>query len=1063
MELDDIKQYSHKMKKIHITNQNKASQYTTVTIKITLDDVKDNEIIRFSANEYSDWFVHQSVDNDFFLEIPNKKETVITIYAHYFPSALYDYLEEQQIFSIYDWNELVEDMPISQYHNESYSISEDEDTFIDDNRYLDSNNILHVDGKEYTIDNNGTVVNGITYYIRNNKLILNGYTYNKAINKEGYKHVIEDGKLVVRSLLEGSINKYKDPNYKNYTQLIDDNTVSNSTEPGYFPLSSRYRGNKYNIAPKINKNPLAYWKNSTESFVANCNRAQAPPYWEAKIHKNGLSPLIAEYQNGQYVPINVFLNYQYLPTSTEYHQHYFGFEPKNTSSDDGRWENTPNNIFTVLDGENLTTINKQFGQESTYRIINQGNPFDDSHEMTIEHDKVIPINLNDGVPSRDENGDYTCYWDYNKCYKYYVYTPNGEGHVTIGLELEEDEPYKLQYFMYIPSESIVEDDSCTVRVEHRDADNNIYAIDELSEDIKDILLQQDKVLRDQWIYHEIDFKAESNNRIVIKGPQHKKESKTVTPVNGRTYNKQEHETISDDKVYFVNFRLIKMGEYSPTLKYNETGLFLVEKDKYTLKSTSEQYNDCVSTETKDNFLPLWENKNNLPTPVTDVYFTFDDDFDILYDEITSELSWTADIEDCVFSFLPYNEYADADIHNGELSWETDDDEISLIYNSIEDNISNGELSLYRRQTKTFTTGANNSFTLMLQDSNGLKVTDGKVQCDIVKTVADLPKNSFSSWWQYPTIMSLGTVEPNQNGEVSFRNLNFKKLKPSDDEVTYFLRAIYTHPCIDKSIVDFKPLLFEKEHRNMTAYMYLNDTPVFCASSSYQDYHYQLNETDASTRQISSVEQLPIRIDTYIHNQLGNEVTEGYCELSINDKVVQSTIVDITGTADFYIDFDDIYGNEKPSNNYNYIDYQVIKIEYFNKYYESINFLYFDMVFDIESGYDTRPAVPIRLCTISDNNITALNTPVYQMTDNEEVFMLNIDTADFNNISITIQKDNGDTQTQNVTNSNDFLIFTDTYNNKTEEHYTIITDNLNVNDPNGKYRRNKKTFTVVWNR
>ena len=101
--------------------------------------------------------------------------------------------------------------------------------------------------------------------------------------------------------------------------------------------------------------------------------------------------------------------------------------------------------------------------------------------------------------------------------------------------------------------------------------------------------------------------------------------------------------------------------------------------------------------------------------------------------------------------------------------------------------------------------------------------------------------------------------------------------------------------------------------------------------------------------------------------------------------------------------------------------------------------------------------------MSDNNVTALNTPVYQMTDNEEVFMLNIDTADFNNISVTIQKDNGDTQTQSVTNSNDFLIFTDTYNNKTEEHYTIITDNLNVNDPNGKYRKNKKTFTVVWGR
>ena len=34
-------------------------------------------------------------------------------------------------------------------------------------------------------------------------------------------------------------------------------------------------------------------------------------------------------------PINVHINYQYLPTSTEYHQHYYGFEAKNTKNEDG--------------------------------------------------------------------------------------------------------------------------------------------------------------------------------------------------------------------------------------------------------------------------------------------------------------------------------------------------------------------------------------------------------------------------------------------------------------------------------------------------------------------------------------------------------------------------------------------------------------------------------------------------------------------------------------------------------------------------------------------------------
>lgn len=1064
MELDEIKQYSHKKKKIYIKNENKVSEYNTVIIKITLDDKKDNEIIRFSADEDSKWLMHQSNDDDYFIEIPNKKESTTTIYAHYFPVSLYDFLEQQQIFSIYDFNELIENEPISQYHNESYHIDGDGKAIIDSNRYLTDNNILHIGNSTYTIEYGGTTINGVTYYVRNDKLILDGYTYNKAINQNGYDYTVDDDRLIVRSLLNNSIDRFKNPNYKNYTKLINDNVISNQTEQGYFPLSSRYRGYRYTNAPNIDRNPLPYWENNGGESPKNCTRVNESPYWEAKIHKSGLSPLIAEAQDDNYYPINVYINYQYLPSSTEYHQHYFGFEPKDYSTNDGRWINTSNSTFTVLDGENLTTINKAFGKESTYRIINQGNPFDDSHEVTIEHDKIIPINLQDATPNRKSNGDFTCNWDYNKCYGYYIYTPNGEGHVAINVELEEDQPYKLQYFMYIPSESIVEDDSCTVCVEHRNEDGEVYALDELPENIKEILLKQDKILRDQWIYHEIDFKAESDNRIVIKGAQHQKNDTNISTVDGKTYEKQEYECINEDKVYFTNFRLVKMGQYSPTLKYNETGLFLVEKDQWTVKSTSEQSEECVNTPTTD--IPLWQNKNNLPIPIKDVYFVFNDDFDILYDEITSELSWTSGIQDCVFSFSYFNEYIDEN-----LTWQTDDSEISLIYDKIEDIIVNnntqldGKLMLYRKQKKIFTTGANNSFTLTLQDSQGNIVTEGKVKCDIVKTVAEDPRyeENINKRWAYPSVMSLGEIEPNQYGQISYSNLNFKNLKPSSEEVTYFLRIIYTHPCIDRDIVEFKSLIFETEHRNMSAYMYLNNTSTLCASSEYQNYGYVLNETNPNNRKISSVEQLPLRIDTRIYNQLGKRIKDGYCELSINEKVVQSTIVDDNGVADFYIDFEDIYNNDDTINdNYNYITEHIVKIEYFNKYYESINYLYFTIRYDLEGTYDTRPAIPIRLYSISGDSLMSLDAPVYYMKSNKELFMLNIDTEGLNNFSITVQTDNGETQRTNITKEDNTFLVISKYNNRKKEIYTIITDNIQPNDPNGKYRKNKKSFTLFWN-
>lgn len=1158
MELNDIRQYSHKIKKIYVKNQNTVSQHNSVIIKINIDDKKDDEIIRFSMNEDSEWLNHQSSDNDYFLEIPNKMNETITLYAHYFPVALYDYLEEEQIFSIYDWSELAPNASISHYHTQQYSINNNaalinDSTFFKDNiiytnatSYLINGNIPYIennneqivfmdgqlfiftppnttpvtynlaDGEQITVSNNvytrinyylyvnGTpnpmsnnmvTVNQVSYVLKNNTLYTEGTPYNATINQKDYNYMLDDDdKLVVRSLLNNSINGFKDPNYKNYTKLINDDNISNATEKGYFPLSSRYRGYKYINAPNINQNPLPYWSNTDESFV-DCTRDNDSPYWQAKIHKNGLSPLIGEKQDGEYLPINVYLNYQYLPSSTEYHQHYYGFEPRNPENG-GMYNNAPNNTFTILDGENLNTINKQFGKNSTYRIINKGNPFDDTeiHTMTIEHDKVIPIDLENGIPTRDSNDDYTCIWEKNTCPNegYWIYRPNGQGHVSINVELQEDQPYKLQYYMYIPSESIVEDDSCTVTVEHIDDNGNVTTIDELNQDMKNILLKQDKILRDQWIYHEIDFRAEENNRICIKGPQHKKSDLTINTVNGETYTKEQHETINDDEVYFINFRLIKMGEYSPTIKYNSTGVFLAEQDKWAFKSISEQSTDCVSTIKDAEHIPLWENKSNLPTPIKDVYFIFENDFDILYDAITSELSWTAGIKDCVFKFSNYNEYEG----NGELEWQTDDTEISLIfdklttingkaYHSSEENGQIGEMKLYRRQKKVFTTGANNAFTLILQDSNGNRVNSGKVECAIVKTIAEKNLNQQKHTPCDETVMCLGEMEPDEYGRVTYSHLNFKNLKPSDEEITYFLRITYTRPCYDRKIVDFKALIFEREHRNINAFINYSDNHIctdkpkiseantyirnnatnlckLCAISEYSkdNYKYMLYQSPNDNRTITHVTQLPLRIDVNIYNQLGVALnSEGYCELSINDRLVQSTIVDDNGIADFYIDYEDIYDTEY--ENHNDITKHTIKIEYFNKYYESINYLYFDILYDFAHGYDSRPAIPIKLYSISTDSLMLLNGQEYNMKNKDEIFMLNIDTEKNSGFSIGVILNGVEISRKNIYDSTDTFIITGTYNGQPKDTYTIYTDNIIGREQTGDYRKNQRSFVVVW--
>lgn len=1184
MELSQIQQYSHKIIKVTISNSNTKSSYDYVTVKVHLDK-NTNETIRFSLTKTptaGEWLDHQSFDGDYFLRIPNKlyneeDHGKTDIYAHFFPSELYDYTEIDEIFSVYDFSDFTKDIQTNQW-----------------------------DGMEYPLQ-------------------INSYGYEMLI---GY-----DNKPLIRSLLNNSVTRYKDPNYKNYIATDTTKKISDMTEKGRFPLSSRYRNSLYKTAPNLNDNEtfkLPHWKEdavtyshgaSPESITQNnesdaiedgykyedntatpsytnkyganddCNKRNAKtPYWEAKIHKSGISPIIGDIIEGEEekFPINVYLNYQYLSTSTEYHQHYFGFEGHNVKNVNGdsitRYDTqvtedlrnqlhdycenikngtyrqiTTNKTFEVLDGEGLIDINKKFiapkiwvceecgyeekydeniikstacpmcnsanslvlQEDRTYRLINHGNPFKVNNSFYLKHKNIYDVPLNEGVITDN------CSWDKNGCpnetnnLPYWTYTPYGPGAVYLNVTLKANTSYVLKYFMYIPADAYVEDDSCYVEVQSR-VNDDVEVIGELHQDFKD----QDKRLRHQWIYHEIPFYTyEQNNRIVIKGPQHNHEG--VIGVN-RLTNEVSDELLDDsnieshdcsnDLIHFYSMQIAEMVEYSPTMKYTEHGLYLSEGSKYAKKSLNDasdspENNECTSegdinsgdfpewsTETPLNPSDTWINKGtiHLPTPLTDVYIFFEDDFNIIYNKLSTELSYTKG--KFPFKFNDFNENFDE-----TLTWLTDDDQIHLQYdkatspkdiaqtqqtespNSDDEDINKlllGELkldieyNLSNTKYKFFTTGINNSFTLQLQDAYGNPITTGQVECSIwTNNNEDTTPCSDGA----EAKKCLGIQKPNEYGTVKYDFLNFKNFDPQDN---YYLRIRYINECYQKDIVKWEKLFFIEERRNIDIYANTcdkkicldeNDCCTIVAKSHFSESKY---EKCSRIHTITSVESLPLRLDVKVRSQsLNNNQTniidEGYCELSINDKVIQTTFVDRNGIADFYLDENDLEPGQ-----------QVVKVEYFIRPYESVNFAYFVILCDTKNGYDERPAIPIAIKKLTDNTVEQLTTHLYEIKK-DDIFFVDIDTEGCKDFSITITRNNGTPEIINIDEvKNKSYVITAMYDgnpkdpidrrflnehlqnsdNQDIDKYTIVTGNIkdeNGNDITDKYRTTKKEFTLLW--
>ena len=998
LELNDVIKYQHKIKKIAVTNNNTRSIFNEVVLKISIE-CEDNEIIRFSLEKDNHFLVHQRIEDDYYCRIPNNLKDVTYIYAHFLPSDLYDYDEDDVIFSIYNFQEMFEENPTSHYH----------------------------------IDN----ITGL------------GEPYNITINKNRYEEQLdEEGRLIVRSTDSKSVTGYNDPNYKNYTN--DDGLGNNMTQTGYYPLSSRYRQTQNWESPEINTVTNSHWKTTHEGESNNS------PYWEARIHRKGLSPLITESAEDN-VPINVFMNYTYLPSSREYHQHFYGFEPTETDTC---------KTINVLEGENLVHIDPDFqsgDKYSNYRLINIGDVYDDSKSIYVPHGNSINIPLENFTPHTLDNNKQTCIWKENICDKYYQYIPIKEelpdnviGHCRYKITLKEDTYYSLKYYVYIPSYARIEDDTCYMVVQ----------ADDITYKLHSSFISQDHLLRNQWIYHEIPFKAGKINTIKIIGPQ--------------TFNQNEDK---DNRIYFINIGLQEMGEYSPTIKYTNYGVYLTEKNEYTFKPMKEAER-CVNTK-KNNLIDTpWTPipVEELPTPYGDVIISILNEKYVYYDTtsnircihpiyasneqhiISHDNNTGSTYQKKYYKWInnktQYQECAQNEAHYVEEYYIKDDEQNTKKYqsaliapNTHEDiqlsyNTNTTDLSESYTQFLKGIRGQGNNFTFLFKDIMGNRISGGKVKAAIF-----LARDYYADWSDAVGWLPEKTIT---NGEVTWSNIDLTNLpynEQSSNKNRYFVRLEYKDDCQSEEVkIDFKNLYLLEEIAEITDIKITtpNDTTII-----EQNGHFNITQYN-----ITNINQLPIKISARIKDQMNHIKTDGWCELSIDDDLNQSSLIDHKsndiGWVDFYLNFNDLHAGK-----------QTIKIEYYRQYNKAISFIYFDLYLD--PAVDGKDAVLININILENNTTTPMNGNIYEI-NRGDCALYTIATGDHDHFRLEVYRQKiGSNNIETIFQQNIYSRITEgyafisaEYGDESDYKFTIKTGNMldqNGNPLEDKYRNYQREFTI----
>ena len=1121
MNLSEVIAYQHKIKKIAVNNKNVRSAFTEVVAKFTIDSA-DNETVRFSLEKNDHFLVHQQIDNDYYCRIPNNLSDITYIYVHFLPSDLYDYTEDDVIFSIYNFAEIFEEHPTS------------------------------------------------SYYI--NSTTNEGEPYDIQVTRRRYEHSLDDeGRLIVRSTDSKSVTEYNDPNYKNYT--TDDGLGNNMTQTGYYPLSSRYRLTQNWESPKIDNVHDSYWKTT----IKDNN-----PYWEARINRVGLSPLITESAEDD-MPINVFINYTYLPTSREYHQHYYGFEPANMD-DDAKCK-----TINVLEGENLSQIDPDFAskipsadnpnieveKKSNYRLINLGNVYDDSRSIYVPHGSSIQLSLDEFAHS-DKNIN-RCLWYPDKCENYWIYTPIAEslpqgerGYCSREITLQDDTYYSLKYYIYIPSYAKIGDDECYIEVEAVE-DQKIYKL-------HPSFIAQDRVLRNQWIYHEIPFKASTTNKIRIVGPQ--------------VYHKEKD---LDNSIFFINIGLQEMGTYSPTLKYTNYGTYLIEGNQNTFKSANEA--EICNNNKKENLVDTpWTPipVDDLPEPYSDVFITGDSERYLYYDDVQNircihppykenekpilkhytndrniycvdYYKWTntnktkyqkvnkkstiTNLDDFINNTGPvshknifyYNmqdntyEYIVTATTNVEcVAMITDDggyeivesiaansvikaqftpkgvaiyendimkDGVDAVYgdrkvgiilpannnsakltnikvekkepvvepdytevytinnseipresqsvliapNTHEDiqvsyDIETSDLIETHNAYLTGVRGQGNSFTFYFNDTIGKPISGGKARAAIFYT-----RDYYTAWGE----AAGGYLEerPVENGKVTWSEIDLTDLPdntPSSNKNKYYMRIEYKNDCRDQIKVEFKNLYIIEEVANISDVI-INDATTIVSDKTFLQTKYN----------ITTIEQLPLKISVKIINQV-SIIKNGYCELSINDDLHQSTLVDKNGWADFYLNFSDLSHN-----------CQTIKIEYYREYYKAIDFIYFNVCMD--PSVNGNDAVLINVASLINGENVPISNNLVEVNKND-CALCTITTAKHSRFRFEVYRQKvGTSNVETVIKQNVYNILTQGFSFVSAEHgdendYIFTIKTGNILDQNNKpvydlYRDYQRSFTI----
>lgn len=904
MDLDQIKQYSHKIKTIQVTNKNKHSLYNNVLVKINISS-EDDEIIRFSLDPNDNFIDHQQINNDYYCYIPNNLNSKTTLYAHFFPTDLYQYEMLEDLISEYDLKELIESATITS------------------NRY------------EQKFD--------------------------------------EDGHLIVQSTDDKSVTHYHDPNYKQYEQTTP---TKNKTEQGRFPLSSKYRSEQNWEVPDLN-DTKPQWKKTTSEA----------PYWQARIPFKNLD-----------VPLNVFINYEYLPTSREYHQHYFGFEPTDMDNETNKCK-----TINVFEGTNINQIDNKFGSENNYRLINLGNPYDDSHSIFVPHENTIPIDMEN---FNQYNGNQqVCRWKHHQCKNYYVYTPlniniNELTYCNQKVELQSGHYYSLQYYIYIPSKANVINDSCYIAM---NVDGITYKMDSA-------FISKDKALRDQWIYHEVPFLAGENNEIRIVGPQGSNKTNTY-----------------EDSIFFIYLEMREMVEYSPTLKYGATGLRITEQGKSTLKSSLKE-ETCTKTTITPDDKQYQSTVKEFPKPYSNVNIITKDEKYVYYDPYTTDLIYVHNPDDDGAIYY--------DDSTGKLHIPGDED-IQFRYDA------QGNLygSFGERLTGVY--GPDNVFIFDFVDSNGEYVTDGEVEISILTQKDTDRTNKGMLITRKPKIVT---------GHMVFDNIDLSNLQPNTSianaQNKYYVRLIYTNSCIDENEpkIVFKPLYVYDEDAKINK-VKINNTELSINATTHKvaDYH------------INNIEQFPLKIEVQITDQNNATKKSGYCELSINDEMNQTTLVDSTGWADFYLTQDDLV-----------IGRQTVKIEYYRKYNHSLAFIYFDII--IDNLDDLKNYVPIDIKILNNGMTQPISANNIFETGSDDCVLSVINTHEHSKFRIEVYRSdqpNTPIIKKNIYNKNmqntSFIHATwDEWLTHNSYTFRIVTGN--ILDENGNviqdlYRDYERSFTI----